>query len=77
MNRADNKEVLQRLYCVGEDISGHGLHEVFRDLWAISFEPGPLPKVDTFIGHALGAKAVGADAGLDVGKPSAGRKVDE
>lgn len=40
-------------------------------------QPGPLPQVDTLIGHALGAKAVQADAGLDVGEPSAGRQADE
>lgn len=43
----------------------------------IGFQPGPLPQVDAFVGHALGAETVHADPGLDVGEPPARGQVDK
>ena len=77
MDASHDEAVAEGLHGVCQDIPGHRLHEVFRDLRTIGFEPGPLPQVDAFIGHALGAETVHADPGLDVGKPPAGRQVDE
>ena len=62
---------------VGKYVPGHRLYEVFGNLWAVSFQPGPLSQVDAFVGHALGAKPVHTDAGFDVGESSSGRQVDE
>lgn len=77
MHRAHNKAVPEGLHGIGQNVPGHGLHQVLRDLWTIGFQPGPLPQVDALVGHALGAKAVHADAGLNIGEPSAGREFDK
>ena len=66
MDAAHDEAVSEGLHGVCQDVPGHGLHQIFRDLWTVGFQPGPLPQVDSLVGHALGAKAVHADAGLDV-----------
>ena len=77
VNAAHDEAVSEGIHGVCQNIHGHRLDEIFRDLRPIGLQPGPLPQVDSLVGHALGAKVVHADVGLDVGEPSAGRQVDE
>lgn len=77
MHRSHDESVAERLHGVCKDVPGHRLHEILGDLRPVGFESRPLPQVDSLIGHAFGAETVQTDPGLDIGKPPAGRQVDE
>ena len=77
MHRSHDETVPERLHGIGQNVAGDRLDNVFRDFRPVGFQPGPFAQVGAFVGHALGAEAIHADAGLDVGKPSAGGQVDE
>lgn len=77
MDAPHDETVPEGLHGVCQNVPGHGLHKVFRDLRPVGFQPGPLPQVDAFVGHALGAETVHADPGFDVGEPPARGRVDK
>ena len=77
MHGADDEAVAERPHGVGQDIAGNRLDNVLGDFGTVGLEPGPLAEIRPLIGHAVGAEAIHADAGLDVGEPAAGGQIDE
>ena len=78
MNVSDDEAVPESFHGAAENVTADGLDDIFHKFRSVGFDALPfLCGTYAFIGDRFPAELIDPDAGLYVGKPSAGWELDE
>lgn len=78
VDMSDDETVPEGFHGVAEDVPADGLNNVFHEFWPVGFDALPfLCGSYTFIGDGFPTELIDTDAGLYVGKSSAGGELNK